>query len=243
MSGNRGGFRIDPDALNRAAEQLHARADEVEGHGRTLAGKTGGRVGHGPIGQVAEDMVKRGLRAAGEGVSKAVADFHRDTAKGLKAAATRTTQADARAAKSFTDLQRVNRHEVPRPGGAAVRTDPTRVDRGDGRDSLGHFTGAGGYGKSGEAKGLVTYKEATGRDVIAQQIGVTTKDGGKRFYDGLSLKPDGTYEGVEVKSGSASPNAHQRAFDASVNSGTPAKGMLNGKPITVTSVRLIQVDS
>jgi hypothetical protein len=109
-----GGFRVDPDALSRAADQLHAHADEVEGHGRTLAAKTGGRVGHGPVGQVAEDLVKRGIRGVSEGVSKAVADFHRGTAKGLKAAATRTREADAHAARSFKDLDHAGR-SVPRP--------------------------------------------------------------------------------------------------------------------------------
>jgi hypothetical protein len=124
MSSKGAGFRVDPDALSRAADQLHAHADEVEGHGRTLAAKTGGRVGHGPIGQVAEDLVKRGIRGVSEGVSKAVADFHRGTAKGLKAAATRTTEADARAARSFKDLERSGSHDVPRPTGAPTRTLP-----------------------------------------------------------------------------------------------------------------------
>jgi hypothetical protein len=108
------GFRVDPDALNRAADQLHAHADAVEGHGRTLAAKTGGRVGHGPVGQVAEDLVKRGIRGVSEGVSKAVADFHRGTAKGLKAAAARTRAADAGAANGFKDLDRARR-PAPRP--------------------------------------------------------------------------------------------------------------------------------
>jgi hypothetical protein len=132
------GFRVDPDALNRAADQLHAHADEVEGHGRTLAARTGGRVGHGPIGQVADDLVKRGIRGVSEGVSKAVADFHRGTAKGLKAAATRTREADARAAQSFNDLERAGGRSVPRPapylphlptggGGAAVSLPRAKV--------------------------------------------------------------------------------------------------------------------
>jgi hypothetical protein len=115
------------------------------------------------------------------------------------------------------------------------------VDRGDGRDVGVHFTGKRGYGKSGEAKGLAVYEARNGRPVISEQIGVTTKDGGTRFYDGLSLKPDGTYEAVEVKSNGATRDAHQREFDARVNSGIPATGKLNGKSITVTSVVLITV--
>lgn len=71
-------------------------------------------MGHGPVGQVAEDLVKRGIRGVSEGVSKAVADFHRGTAKGLKAAAARTREADSSAAKGFKDLDRTGR-PVPRP--------------------------------------------------------------------------------------------------------------------------------
>ena len=119
--------------------------------------------------------------------------------------------------------------------------DRSRLDRGDGRDSGGRFTGKSGYGKSGEAQGLADYKGQTGRDVITKQIGVTTKDGGTRFYDGLALKEDGTYEGVEVKSGDATRDAHQRQFDDRVDSGIPATGMLNGKSITVTSTYLMRV--
>ena len=96
-----GGFRIDPESLSRAADQLHGHADKVEGHGRTLAARTGGRVGHGPVGQVAEDLVKRGIRGVSEGVSKAVADLHRGTAKGLEHTATEIRKVDNRAAQSI----------------------------------------------------------------------------------------------------------------------------------------------
>jgi hypothetical protein len=85
-----------------------------------LSAKTGGRVGHGAIGEVAEGLVKRGVRAAGEGVSKAIADFHRATAKGLENVAERTREADGRAAKSFKDLERPIRTRAPHPGGAST---------------------------------------------------------------------------------------------------------------------------
>ncbi len=119
--------------------------------------------------------------------------------------------------------------------------DRSHRDRGDGRDPGGRFTGKGGYGKSGEATGLARYEAQEGRPVIKQQIRVSTDGKDTRFYDGLSLKPDGTYDAVEVKSGGASPDAHQRDFDARVRSGTPAKGILDGKSIIVTSVTYIQV--
>jgi hypothetical protein len=204
-----------------------------------LGAKTGGRVGHGAIGEVTEGLVKRGIKAVSEGMSKAVADFHRGTAEGLKKVAAQTKAADERAAKGFNDLP--HRHDVPSPGSAGLKTDLRGVDRGDGRDSSGHFTGAGGYGKSGEAQGLTVYERLTGLKPVGQQVRVTTGNGSTRLYDGLALKSDGTYEGVEVKSGSASRNPAQRAFDASVTAGTPATGILNGKSIKVTSVWLIQV--
>jgi hypothetical protein len=70
-------------------------------------------VGHGPVGQVAEDLVKRGIRGVSEGVSKAVADFHRVSAKGLEHTAMKTEKADAGAAQGFKDLEKTGRHPVP----------------------------------------------------------------------------------------------------------------------------------
>lgn len=121
MSGSGGGFKIDPDALSHAADKLHGHAGEIENHGRALGAKTGGRVGHGAIGEVAESLVKRGVRAASEGVSKAVADFTRGTAKGLKQTAARIKEADDRAAKGFKDLEHPTRVRAPHPGGAPAR--------------------------------------------------------------------------------------------------------------------------
>jgi len=72
-------------------------------------------VGHGAIGEVADGLVKRGVRAASEGISKAIGDFHRATAEGLKAVATRTKDADARAAQGFKDVEHSG-PKVPRVG-------------------------------------------------------------------------------------------------------------------------------
>jgi len=77
--------------------------------------------------------------------------------------------------------------------------------------------------------------------VITTQVRVTLPDGATRYYDGLARKPDGTYEGVEVKSGSASLSARQRAFDAQVDAGTPATGRLDGVPVVVSSTYLQNV--
>ena len=115
------------------------------------------------------------------------------------------------------------------------------MDRGDGRDIYGRFTGRGGYGSSGEVLGLSEYERLAGNVVIAQHIRVTLPDGTSRLYDGLSPQSDGTFEGIEVKSGTASRNAQQRAFDDPVNSGTQARGRLNGVDIAISSVRVIRV--
>jgi hypothetical protein len=90
---------------------------------------------------------------------------------------------------------------------------------------------------------LLDYEALTGRTVIRQQVRVTLPDGTTRYYDGLALKPDGTYEGIEVKSGGATLEPGQRAFDNQIKSGSKASGTLNGKPITVTSVRLLNVQT
>ena len=76
-------FRVDPESLRAAASTLHGHADEVESHGRTLSARTEGRVGHGAIGEVADTLVKRAMRAVSEGATQAVRDFHRGTAVGL----------------------------------------------------------------------------------------------------------------------------------------------------------------
>jgi hypothetical protein len=116
------------------------------------------------------------------------------------------------------------------------------VDRGDGRDALGRFTGSGGYGADAEAQGLQDYTDLTGREAIPDHVQAKLPDGPQgRYYDGLALKPDGTYEGVEVKSGTASRNLPQRTFDNKVSPSNPATARLGGQEIKITSVRVITV--
>lgn len=62
-----------------------------------------------------------------------------------------------------------------------------------------------------------------------------------RYYDGLAEKPDGSYEGVEVRSGSARLSCHQREFDGRVDSGEVATANLNGRQIRITSTHVQQV--
>lgn len=111
-----------------------------------------------------------------------------------------------------------------------------------GRDTLGRFTGAGGYGAEAEARGLSEYELATGQTVIRSQVRASLSEGGAgRFYDGLVQNADGTYTGIEVKSGSAALSASQRAFDAAINGGRAARATLNGQPIDITSTELVRV--
>jgi hypothetical protein len=120
------------------------------------------------------------------------------------------------------------------------------VDRGDGRDEEGKFASgnSGHIAADKEAQGLQNYEERTGRPVVSDKVGAKLPDGtGPRFYDGLSENPDGTYTGVEVKSGSAAAKygGSQRAFDDAVSSGQPAIAKLNGRTIKITSVDVEEV--
>jgi hypothetical protein len=127
-------------------------------------------------------------------------------------------------------------------GADATDSAITGLDRGDGRDALGRFTGSGGYGADQEAQGLQDYADLTGRDPIPDRVQAKLPDSPQgRYYDGLARKPDGTYEGVEVKSGSASRNAAQRTFDGKVSPSNPATATLRGQVIKITSVRVIKV--
>lgn len=119
------------------------------------------------------------------------------------------------------------------------------VDRGDGRDFQGKFAnGAGGQGKDAEAQGLRQYEADTGDPVITQQVEARIPNLPGRRYDGLVENPDGTYTGIEVKSGSAIARysgSQQQVFDQAVDSGTPATARLNGRTIKITATYLVKV--
>ncbi|MEV4423544.1 Hint domain-containing protein, partial [Patulibacter sp. NPDC049589] len=127
-------------------------------------------------------------------------------------------------------------------GPSAVLVHNCPLEGAPGRDARGRFTGAGGYGAEAEARGLARFEALTGITVVRNQVRATVSGAeGGRFYDGLAQNADGTYIGIEVKSGTASLSASQRAFDSAVNSGSVARAMLNGKPIRITSTELIEV--
>ena len=93
-----------------------------------------------------------------------------------------------------------------------------------------------------QQEGLDKYERRTGTKPNSDEV-VARIDGNAkvRKFDGLAEKPDGTYEGVEVKSGSARRTPQQDAFDKSVSYDNPATATLNGKKILITSTKLINV--
>lgn len=126
------------------------------------------------------------------------------------------------------------------------------VDRGDGRDYLGHYA-RGQDNKpwvDKEKIGLDTYAKENDANVIRTKVKVDY-DGSPqngRYYDGLEKNGDGpnTYTAIEVKSGSAfdeysMPGNTQGQFDNTVNGGTPARGVLDGEEILITKVETVIV--
>ena len=88
--------------------------------------------------------------------------------------------------------------------------------------------------------------EDTGRKVEDRQVRAGLPDGSTRYYDGLTKTSSGKggrpdqYQGLEVKTGQTPRDKNQKQFDAKVDSGTPATARLHGKPIEITSTRLLR---
>lgn len=125
-------------------------------------------------------------------------------------------------------------------GKARARNEPN--PRYPGRDVGGRFTKKGNEAARADAKakeeqGLRDYEAETGRSVDPQQVKAKVRGVEQgRYYDGLAKKADGTYEGIEVKSGGASRSPEQRQFDNAVSEKNPAEATLRGKKIKITSV-------
>lgn len=136
-------------------------------------------------------------------------------------------------------------------GSPSVQQKRRGVDRGDGRDEYGQYAN-GQENKpwvDKEKNGLENYAADNDVEVISTQVKVNfdgaPQDG--RKYDGLVKNDDGpnTYDGIEVKSGTAldsyeRPGNTQFQFDNAVNAGTPAAGKLDGQDILVTRVLVWQ---
>lgn len=121
------------------------------------------------------------------------------------------------------------------------------INRGDDRDSVGTFTGRGGtsrgYGRQPEAEGIAKYKgDNDGRWVTTERKKATVDGvGNGRYYDGLAKLPDGTYEGIEVKSGGAGRDGLQRAFDNAVSPQNPAYVTITNERGIMETVKITQV--
>ena len=110
--------------------------------------------------------------------------------------------------------------------------------------------GASTYRES-EKKGIQEYKEAFEEegtpllDVIDDRkylASITGCDHG-RVYDAIVQLPDETYQGLEIKSGSAKLSVDQAEFDALVKPGNPARVKLeNGTIIEITSTQVHHVE-
>ncbi|WP_396652902.1 putative T7SS-secreted protein [Microbacterium sp.] len=127
------------------------------------------------------------------------------------------------------------------------------VNRGDGRDDGGHWTNRDpdapipDYALK-EQQGLDLIRDERGVNIISDKVRVNYDGSGRtaRYYDGIYQKPDGTYAGVEVKSGSAYDDYFrngnpQRIFDSGVNPENPATGIYNGDVIQITEVKVVHV--
>lgn len=141
-------------------------------------------------------------------------------------------------------------HEVDRYDGSNHDVSRSPNPNHPGRDRGGRYNGDGNRPwDDKEAQGLERYAREENVEVITQQV-VVNFDGSPqngRRYDGLVRNGDGpnTYDGLEVKSGNAAdeyrrPGNTQNQFDQAVNSGTSARGTLNGEEIVVTHVELIE---
>jgi len=112
-------FEVDPASLRAAAGRLDGHAGEVASHGETLGANTAGRVGHGPIGEVVESAVKRGIEIVAHDITAAVRKFYTDAGTVMRKAADETQHRD-RGAKSEFDRLADHRYDDLHGGGAAA---------------------------------------------------------------------------------------------------------------------------
>ena len=127
------------------------------------------------------------------------------------------------------------------------------IDPRDGRDHKGQYAeGNGGshaYEPS-EWQGTEQYRknmEELGhplQEIVNEKRAARINGTGRpRFYDRFILTEDGTWEGLEVKSGGGHYETDQRAFDAQVAPDNPAYVTLSdGRTIKITQVHVEYVD-
>jgi hypothetical protein len=105
------------------------------------------------------------------------------------------------------------------------------------RDAQGHFAGSTGarVGASAEAN-VWDHLEVEGYTVVRRTVAVTGNGGQTRYYDGAIDVGGGNYLGIEVKSGGASRDAGQRAFDDWVSRGNVPIGIGQSKGFNIVGV-------
>ncbi|WP_295839725.1 putative T7SS-secreted protein [uncultured Microbacterium sp.] len=132
-------------------------------------------------------------------------------------------------------------------GDSGASSPGSREDRGDGRDAKGRFTGKGGrpwVDKEKAGLDQVAQDLGAGEELLRDKVAVKVEGSSQtRYFDGLIKNADGTYTGVEVKSGSAvnrylANSKNQLAFDSSLSLGNPTAGKLNGEVIKVVNTML-----
>ena len=145
-------------------------------------------------------------------------------------------------------------HHTPPP---APNTPPTTPKPKKRHPKYSNRTTDGKYAK--ENGGATTYEdsEQIGEDMfkadqadrgkpvmdVIRDKHMATVDGydRRRCYDRVIQCHDGSYIGLEVKSGSASLNEHQRTFDALVSPDNPARIVHKGETISIIGVEYQQV--
>jgi len=171
----------------------------------------------------------------------------------VSGAATSTKRAGSAADKA-ADTAKHTDEAAEAATAAKTKSEPVDeyADRGDGRDIKGRYAksngGAHTYDDS-EARGLEEYLDDLDADGVAVNEVIEYKrlariEGAPqgRYYDRLVQREDGTWVGLEVKSGGFSYSGTQRAADNSVSPNNPAIVKLDdGRTIQVTKVAVWRV--
>lgn len=113
------------------------------------------------------------------------------------------------------------------------------------RNTDGRFQrGNSGIGKDKEALGIELYKDnSPGRWVTTKQRKASINDTNtSRYYDELARLPDGTYQAIEVKSGTASLTPNQRKFDSLVSPDNPAYVTIRNEAGKLETVKITSVE-
>ncbi|QIX27196.1 hypothetical protein ncot_11745 [Nocardioides sp. JQ2195] len=97
--------------------------------------------------------------------------------------------------------------------------------------------------ESAEEHGLLEYESEFEVSVDRGQVVAHVNDlANGRFFDGMALKDDGTYEGVDVLYGDEERSSTQVAFDESISVDSPAQATLvSGETVDITSVVVVRV--